>query len=288
MNAETYRRDGYAVLEGVFAGARLAALQDEALAVARGERGHVYGASLVRAETDEATLAGVLAIHFPHKISPLYREALAEPRIVSFLTEVIGPDVKSMQSMLFVKPPGKPGQPWHQDEFFIPTRDRSLCGAWIALDDATTLNGCLWVLPGSHEPGILYPMRDQHAEGFDHNQEAYGFPDDEDRAVPVEVAAGDVVVFNGYLLHRSLANRSPDRRRRALVNHYMNARSLLPWAMGGPREDFRDVMMVAGEDPYAWKGTEDVFVPFIRPEGPEAEVRLHEEMGEHSVFGGRR
>lgn len=48
-----------------------------------------------------------------------------------------------MQTMLFVKPPGFPGQAWHQDENFIPTRDRSLCGGWIALDDATIENGCL-------------------------------------------------------------------------------------------------------------------------------------------------
>jgi hypothetical protein len=33
---------------------------------------------------------------------------------------VIGPDVKAMQSMLFTKGEGKPGQAWHQDEFFIP------------------------------------------------------------------------------------------------------------------------------------------------------------------------
>jgi hypothetical protein len=45
---------------------------------------------------------------------------------------------------------GKPGQAWHQDETFIPTPDASLCGVWIALDDATVDNGCLWVQPGSH------------------------------------------------------------------------------------------------------------------------------------------
>jgi ectoine hydroxylase-related dioxygenase (phytanoyl-CoA dioxygenase family) len=57
--------------------------------------------------------------------------------------------------MLFIKSEGKPGQAWHQDELFIPTRDRSLAAAWIALDDATVENGCLWVLPGSHARGVL-------------------------------------------------------------------------------------------------------------------------------------
>ena len=48
--------------------------------------------------------------------------------------------------------------------------------------------------------------------------------------MPVEVRAGTVVFFNGYLLHRSLPNRAPaGRYRRALVNHYMSAHSLLPW-----------------------------------------------------------
>ena len=81
--------------------------------------------------------------------------------MVVALTRVIGPDVKAMQSMLFIKAEGKPGQAWHQDEYFIPTRDRSLTAAWIALDDATTENGCLWVLPGSHRRGVIYPDRDQ-------------------------------------------------------------------------------------------------------------------------------
>ena len=44
----------------------------------------------------------------------------------------------------------------------------------------------------------------------------------------VEVKAGSVVFFNGYLLHKSLKNRSQIYRR-ALVSHYMNSWSLLPW-----------------------------------------------------------
>src|SRR5437762_1510431 len=66
--------------------------------------------------------------------------------------------VKAMQSMFFTKPPGYPGQAWHQDEIYIPTRDRTLCGAWVALDDATIENGCLYVIPKSHRSGYLYPQ----------------------------------------------------------------------------------------------------------------------------------
>ena len=69
-----------------------------------------------------------LCIHFPHKISPAMHDVLAHPALVEVLTRIIGPNVKCMQSMLFIKASGKPGQAWHQDEFFIPTRDRSLMG----------------------------------------------------------------------------------------------------------------------------------------------------------------
>ena len=166
--------------------------------------------------------------------------------------------VKCMQSMLFVKPPNFQGQAWHQDEVYIPTRDRSLTGAWIAVDDATVENGCLWVVPGSHRMGYLYPQRKHSSEDeYDFAPESYGF--DESLAVPVEVKAGDVVFFNGYLLHKSLKNRSQSYRR-VLVSHYMNAWSLLPWSIKEGEHpanaDRRAIVSVAGIDPYSWKGLE--------------------------------
>ena len=122
---------------------------------------------MASAGSDDEMLRRYLCIHFPHKVSTAARRALASPRIVEGLTAVIGPNVKAMQSMLFIKIEGKPGQAWHQDEYFIPTRDRSLTAVWIALDDATVENGCLWVLPGSHRRGVLYPTHAQSDPRFD-------------------------------------------------------------------------------------------------------------------------
>ena len=173
---------------------------------------------------------------------------------------MIGPNVKAMQSMLFIKAEGKPGQAWHQDEYFIPTRDRSLTAVWIALDDATVENGCLWVLPGSHRRGVLYPARDQDDPRFDCTIEAYDFPYRDEDAVPVEVPAGTALIFNGYLLHRSLPNTGRHGYRRALVNHYMSAESLLPWRAPARASTWRSRTTATsswwpGEDPYAYKGT---------------------------------
>jgi phytanoyl-CoA hydroxylase len=279
MSGNSFDRDGYLVLAGALSAGEVQALRDEAVRICRGELGAVDGVEPAAAdERDEQVVRRYLCIHFPHKLSERMRGTLAHPVVVDALRQRIGPNVKAMQSMLFIKSEGKPGQAWHQDELFIPTRDRSLTAAWIALDDATVENGCLWVLPGSHRRGVLYPDRDHHDPRFDCEVEAYDFPHRDEDAVAVEVPAGSVVLFSGYLLHMSLPNSGRHGLRRALVNHYMSAESPLPWflppqgsTMG--RADHRDIVLVAGTDPYAYKGTVDVMRPHVRPDGRGGCVR---------------
>jgi phytanoyl-CoA hydroxylase len=279
--AQHYAENGFALLAGALTAEEIQAVNADALRLCRGDYGDVgYGWSGEQSGSaepdggdlsDEEVLRRYLCIHYPHKVSEAARDALAHPRVVEALVRVIGPNVKAMQSMLFIKSEGKPGQAWHQDEYFIPTRDRSLTAVWIALDDATVENGCLWVLPGSHARGVLYPAREQDDPRFDCSIEAYDFPYDDEDAVPVEIPAGTAVVFNGYLLHRSLQNSGQHGYRRALANHYMSAESLLPWRVPGEGEhmgmaDYRDVVLVAGKDPYAYKGTVDIARPYSRPD----------------------
>jgi phytanoyl-CoA hydroxylase len=265
-----YDRDGYVLIRDVLDPALLAAVTAEATAICRGDRGDVDGLTpATDGDADAEVLRRYLCVHFPHKLSPLIRDVARLPALVDVLTTIIGPNVKMMQSMLFIKAASKPGQAWHQDEAHIPTRDRSLAGVWIALDDATVDNGCLWALRGSHRPGVLYPVRAHADPRFDPTPEAHGFAHPEAEAVPVELPAGSALVFNGYLLHRSLPNRTRDGMRRALVNHYMSAESLLPWMPPGDGEtmatvDHRDVLLVAGRDPYADRGTTDVMRPRLR------------------------
>ncbi|MBI3832223.1 MAG: phytanoyl-CoA dioxygenase family protein [Planctomycetes bacterium] len=269
LNLQAYRRDGFLSVENLLSPELVGRLQADLIRICRGK----YACKAIEAQpdslADQEVLERFLCIHHCQKISPVMLEMVRHPALAGVLTGLIGPDVKCMQSMLFIKPPGFPGQSWHQDELYIPTRDRSLTGAWIALDDATVENGCLWVVPRSHASGYLYRQREQRdADEFDFSKESYGF--DETRACPVEVKAGTVIFFNGYLLHRSMRNRSA-RYRRVLVNHYMNAHSLLPWCLkpeelshGVGQADYRDVVMVAGHDPYADKGVCDSAIPYLR------------------------
>jgi phytanoyl-CoA hydroxylase len=266
-NIDYYHEAGFLVAPELFTTDEITLLRKETAAIFRGERGTISGLLPVSAtETDEEILKKYVAIHFPHKLSGLIREWLGHPAIIAVLRQLIGPNIKCMQSMLFVKGPGKAGQSWHQDEFYIPTRDRSLVGGWIAIDDATVDNGCLWIIPGRPDH-IMRRIKNESPEYAD--SDTIDVSALEEAAIPVQVKSGTVVFFHGYTLHSSRRNHTTDSFRMALVNHYMNAGSMLPWDQDGnqpPTEDLRDIVMVAGTDPYAWKGTVDVNKPFLRPE----------------------
>ena len=267
-NINFYATYGYLVAPRLLSADETGELKKETAAIFRGENGNVDGLLPVEEnETDADVLKKYVAIHFPHKISPLIFAYLFHQKIIDVLVNIISPNIKCMQSMLFVKGPGKAGQSWHQDEFYIPTRDRSLTGVWIAIDDATIDNGCLWIIPG--RPGYMMPRVKNESDEYADVDTIDVLQRGLEELVPVEVKKGSVVFFNGYTLHSSRRNKTTDCFRTALVNHYMSAESMLPWDQDGklsPTEDLRDIVMVAGEDPYAWKGIIDANQPYLRPE----------------------
>lgn len=258
--------NGYLVVPNLLSHSEIEELRQDTVTLARGEYECDNMKPLPDSVTDEDAIGRILCIHQPHFVSDTIEKYVKHPKICGILSQITAAhlpfwdgSVKCMQSMLFVKPPNFQGQAWHQDEIYIPTRDRSLIGAWIAMDDANVENGCLWVLPGSHRQGYLYPQRNhENPDEFDFAQESYGFDGSEE--VPVEVTTGTLVFFNGYLLHRSRKNRGSTFRR-VLVNHYCNSWSLLPWSIReGERPasaDRRCIVPVSGVDPYSWKGYDD-------------------------------
>ncbi len=272
QKAAVFQEQGFLVARNALSSEEIAELRGETIRLACNSEGEINGIDPAPADLDDdEAQRRVLCIHHPHKVSDPIHRYLAHPSIVDVLTHVVSPNVKCMQSMLFIKAAGKPGQAWHQDEDYIPTRDRSLIGAWIALDDATVDNGCLWVIPASHQRGILYKQEWHGDRRFDCALESQDFPYTEDDEIPVEVKAGSIVFFNGYLLHRSLPNRRTTGYRRSLVNHYCSAETFLPWRFEEDThmawQDYRDIVIVAGEDPYAYKGTKDIAKPSVRPSG---------------------
>lgn len=268
---KTYDERGYVHLRAVFSEPEVAAMARELVRICRFEHGPVHGVDVPRPdESDDELLRKTVAVHFPHKLSPLIRDVIRHPALVTVLSTLLGPNVKCVQSMFFVRPSGGPGQAWHQDEHYIPSRDRSVTSTWIAIDRATAENGCLRVIPGSHRRGILWPHGPHDDPRYDPVGEAHHHPYSESDAVTLEAEPGDLLVFNGYLLHRSGRNQASHGYRRSLAFHSVRAETLMPW-MGAERRgpiggaDCRDFEMVCGEDPYAFRGREDVSPPWMRP-----------------------
>ena len=272
IDIDAYQENGFLIVPSLFTAAEMVTLTDDVTRLCRGAYGAVKDLEdSPRDEPEADLLCRYMACHVVHKVLPLTRTMLADQRIVDVVTALIGPNVKCVHSVLFLKGPGEPGNAWHQDETFIPTRDHSLTTVWIAIDDVEIANGCLRLLPGSHAAGILWPMRPHNDPNLDRLEIAFGFPQAETTANVVEIPAGSAVVFDGYTLHSSFPNRTSDRFRRSIQFVYMRAESLLPWDQVGRAPtgvDYRDIIIVSGTDPYAYKGIADLGRPYMRKRGP--------------------
>lgn len=196
---------------------------------------------------EELTAANpqLLRIHMLHRRLEIHERYLLHPAIVDVVAGLVGPDVLALQTMLFIKGPGSPGQGHHQDSYHIITQPDTLIGAWVALDRADTENGCLWISPGSQNEPVYPDVDEESGHGGDRQLAdifAVSGADDPDEdgngltpvaaryaELPVVLDPGDAVFFHGHALHRSQANFSAARTRRAFVAHYCNARSYVPW-----------------------------------------------------------
>eukprot|EP00252_Welwitschia_mirabilis_P014465 TRINITY_DN3178_c0_g1_i2.p1 TRINITY_DN3178_c0_g1~~TRINITY_DN3178_c0_g1_i2.p1 ORF type:complete len:260 (-),score=52.68 TRINITY_DN3178_c0_g1_i2:53-832(-) len=97
----------------------------------------------------------------------------------------------------------------HQDNSFLYTNPTSCTGLWLALQDATTENGCLWALPKSHKDGLVRRfIRNGDEVCFDKASPSYNIKD----FVPLEAKQGSLVLIHGDLVHQSFENRSPKSR----------------------------------------------------------------------------
>jgi hypothetical protein len=139
------------------------------------------------------------------------------------------------------------------------------------------------MIPGSHKPGVLYPMRPHNNPDLDRAEECYDFPG-LDMAVSVALKSGSAVFFSGYILHSSTTNRRRSGFRRALLYQYARAETPIAYsARNLPVSnyyDMRDFELVRGDDPYKWKARTDEMRAFLRAPGPMVEDVALSEMRE--------
>ena len=112
----------------------------------------------------------------------------------------------------------------HQESSFAHTTPLSSLVLWIALEDATLENACMWGLPESHRLPLKYVSKVDHVQKkrdyFQINETK--IPEFELKApyVPLEVKAGDALLFHGNFVHCSPQNNSL-RSRKALTFQFV-------------------------------------------------------------------
>ncbi|MCY7305968.1 MAG: phytanoyl-CoA dioxygenase family protein [Rhodoferax sp.] len=162
--------------------------------------------------------------HALHDLDPLF-DRFSRGNALQALACSIGLEQAVLwQSMYIFKQPGIGGEVgWHQDATFFDTQPRTVTTFWFALEEANLGNGCLWVQPGGHHS----PLRERFVRTGDtvamEKLDATAWPD-ANSAIPLEVAAGTLVVFHGLLPHYSAPNRSA-RSRHAYTLHATDARA---------------------------------------------------------------
>ena len=155
-----------------------------------------------------------------HRWDQVSLDWMLEARLAAVFRQLLGKEPLAVQTMLYFKPAGARGQALHQDQFYLRVQPGTCIAAWMALDDCDEENGCLQIVPGSHNLPVLCPIDADSSESFTD----VTVPLSADmQPEPVLMKAGDVFFFNGQLIHGSFPNRSQSRFRRALIAHYIDA-----------------------------------------------------------------
>jgi hypothetical protein len=212
---EQFRREGYVIARGLFSKQEADFYIDHYMRL-REASSYPGDFSGVDPTSNDPLKRYPRMIHM-HRWDEVSLKWLIDPRLNEWLTALLGKEPYAAQTMLYFKPPGARGQALHQDNFYLRVKPGTCMAAWMALDPCDEENGCLMVVPGTHNLPILCTIPADTTESF--TNIAVPVPKDLP-IVPAVMEPGDVLFFNGSLIHGSYPNRSTNRFRRALIGHY--------------------------------------------------------------------
>ena len=161
-------------------------------------------------QTEDLLLQLNKAGHALHDLDPIFNQFSRKPKLAQLAATLGVRKPLLLQSMYIFKPPKIGGEVrCHQDSTYMYTEPDSLIGFWVALEDANSGNGCLWVKPGSHTG----PLRERfHYQNGHLEITTLDSTPMEEADLPLEVEQGTLVVLHGRLAHRSRANTSSKSR----------------------------------------------------------------------------
>ena len=238
---EFYQRHGFVVAPGFFSAEELEPLQARFVAIVNEEVPAPEGMLVMRdvmvakGAVEPGSRQEAIAKIQDFENDPVLFEGYTKgSRLLDWVEAFIGPDIKSIHTMLINKPPNVDGRhPMHQDLLYFPFRPAdSIVATSTAIERVTRQNGCLSVVPGSHKSELLRHDNPPHIKWLNHAYYgAVGVGAHPDR-VHLEMEPGDIVFFHPLLLHGSGRNRTAGFRR-MILTHYASARCV-------PLPDSRD------------------------------------------------
>lgn len=214
---QQYDRDGYFVASGLFTQEETAFYIQHFMEM-RLKQEHPGDFSGVPIDGKPDPLKQYPRMIHMHRWDETSLQWMIDQRINEYLTGFMGVEPYAVQTMLYFKPAGARGQALHQDQYYLKVQPGTCMAAWMALDDCDEENGCLQVIPGSHTWDVLCAIRADTTTSF--TDVTVPLPEGV-QPVPVVMKAGDVLFFNGQLVHGSFPNTSKDRFRRSLIGHYI-------------------------------------------------------------------
>jgi ectoine hydroxylase-related dioxygenase (phytanoyl-CoA dioxygenase family) len=225
LNEEQLRQfdeQGYLVLRNLLSPEEVADIRETFMAEA--DKGPVPGLfEASNSFSPDDPLARYPRMMHPHRhpdkpVGPLSLRYLLDRRFEAALTGLFGEEAVAAQTMFYFKPPGARGQAPHQDNFYLRVHPGTCMAAWVAIDDADEENGGLVVVPGSHRYEVFCPDTADLERSFTSHfvKTPEGLSE-----VQLRLKAGDVLFFNGSLIHGSNPNASRDRFRCAFICHYV-------------------------------------------------------------------
>ena len=240
-----YRSEGCIVVPGVLDAPTLRRMKDVLAALVEGSRTVTAHDNVYDLEPGHtAAQPRVRRIKKPHKVDPVFDDFARSPALTACLRALLGPAARLHNSKLNLKEPGF-GSPveWHQDWAFYPHTNDDVLAVGVMLDDTSTENGAMLVIPGSH----VGPTYDHHAaDGFfcgALDPEVSGI--DFSKAVPVEGPAGSCSFHHVRLVHGSAQNLSD--KPRGLLLYEVTAADAFPLLGVSDYADYKSRLLYGQE-----------------------------------------
>ena len=179
--------------------------------------------------------------HAMHDLDPEFAAFSHTPALDAVARDLGFVDPLVLQSMYIFKQPHIGGEVHpHIDHTFLWTDPQTVIGFWFALEDATVENGCLWAVPGSHRLPVRSRFRRDGIGGT--TMDVFDpAPYPREGEVPLEAAAGTMIVLHGSLPHRSGPNHS-EKSRHAYTLHIIDGTARYPddnWLQRDPAMPLR-------------------------------------------------